>query len=214
MAIVGIGPVRTEAQGGAGARLTGFRDSISLVFSAKENAAMKQLFLGLVLTVGFAASAHSQITGSLGGSYFSDYRGVELGAVVGSIGYRAGGDGGFSFQPEVRVGLGVTGDEIRGITLGGAEATYDVDLDNLVGAAARVQYQVPGGAYFFVQPTMARVNLKADYALQVRTLNDAEWDFGGDVGAGLMVTDGLGLEGSVGVMDGDSVYSAAIRLYF
>lgn len=175
---------------------------------------MKQLLLGLVLVLGFAANAHSQITGSLGGTYFSEYRGVELGALAGSIGYRAGGDGGFSFQPEVRFGLGVTGDEIRGVDFGGGEQIFDVDLDHFVGASARLQFQVPGGPYVFVQPTMARVNLETGNALQVRNLNDAEWDFGGDIGAGVMLTDGFGLEGSVGVMDGESVYGAAMRFYF
>lgn len=37
---------------------------------------MKKLMFGLVLALGFAANAHSQITGSLGGTYLSDYRGV------------------------------------------------------------------------------------------------------------------------------------------
>ena len=175
---------------------------------------MKKLLLGLVLMLGFAANAHSQITGSLGGTYLSDYRGVELGAVVGSVGYRAGGDSGFSFQPEVRFGVGATGDEIRGTTFDGGEVSYDVDLDNLVGASARLQFHIPGGAYVFAQPTMTRVSLDADNVLPTRPLNDADWDIGGDVGAGLMVTEGFGLEGSVGVIDGDSVYSAAMRLYF
>lgn len=134
--------------------------------------------------------------------------------MVGSVGYRAGGDSGFSFQPEARFGLGVTGDEIRGTNFDGTEAVYDVDLDNLVGAVARLQFHVPGGAYVFVQPTMVRVDLKAGNAIQVRDLNDTDWDFGADVGGGLMVTEGLGLEGSVGMIDGDSVYSAAMRFYF
>lgn len=158
---------------------------------------MKKLFIALALIFGFA-NAQAQITGSLGGTYLSDYRGVELGAVVGSVGYRAGGDSGFSFQPEVRFGVGATGDEVRSASFTGGEVSYGVDLDNLLGASARLQFHIPGGAYVFAQPTMTRVNLDADYALQTRALNDAEWEFGGDVGAGLMVTEGFGLEGSVG----------------
>ena len=176
---------------------------------------MKKLLIGFALVIGFSANAHTQITGSLGGSYLSDYRGVELGAAVGSIGYRAGGDGGFSFQPELRVGLGLTGDEVRGITYGeGQGSLYDVDLDSLVGGALQIRYQVPGGLFVFVQPTMTRVDLSTGSNIAIRSLNSAEYEFGGDVGAGFMLTDGFGLEGSVGVIDGDSIYSASIRLYF
>jgi hypothetical protein len=181
----------------------------------KEIAIMKRLLLGLVLTIGFAANAHSQITGSLSGSYLSDYRGLELGAVVGSIGYRAGGDGGLSIQPELRVGLGVTNDEVRGSTFGGGQgALYDVDLDSLVGGAFQIRYQIPGGAFFFVQPTMTRIDLSTGTNIAIRNLNDAEYEFGGDVGGGFMLTDGFGLEGSIGVIGGDSVYSAKMRFYF
>lgn len=176
---------------------------------------MKKLILGLVLALGIALNAHSQVTSSLGGTYLSDYRGVDVGAVVGSLGYRVTGEGGWSFQPELRAGLGIIDDTVPGFSPSGQSPQIDVELDNLYGVVARLQYQTDGNAYLFVQPTLTRIELDAGTNLAVRPLNDPEWAFGADVGAGFLLGERFGLEGSYGVIDGgESIFNAALRVDF
>lgn len=175
---------------------------------------MKKLILGLILALGFVLNAHSQVTSSLGGTYLSDYRGVDVGALVGSLGYRIAGEGNWSFQPEVRYGVGITDDSVRGFSPSPPAPQVDVELDNMYGVVARFQYQTDGNAYLFVQPTLTRIELDAGTNLAVRPLNDPEWAFGADIGAGFMFGERFGLEGSYGVIDKESVFTAALRGYF
>lgn len=175
---------------------------------------MKKLILGLALTAGIMLNAHSQGTSSLGVTYLSDHRGVDVGAVVGSLGYRIEAEGGWSFQPEIRAGLGIIDDSVRGFSEVGQGPMVDVELDNLLGVAARVQYQPNASVYLFAQPTLTRIELDAGNNLATRGLNDAEWEIGGDVGAGYLIGERFGIEGSYGVLDGESVLNVALRLYF
>lgn len=175
---------------------------------------MKKLLLGLTLTLGFALNAHSQVTSSVGVTYLSDHRGVDVGAVVGSIGYRVEGEGGWSFQPEFRAGIGIIDDSVRGFSPVGPGPKVDVEIDRLFSAAARVQYHTAGGAYWFLQPVLTRVELDAGYNLATRGLHDSEWEFGGDIGAGFMFGERFGVEASYGVLDTEPVATAAFRFYF
>ena len=179
-----------------------------------EIAAMRQLFLGFILTIGFAASAHAQLTSSVGVTYLSDHRGVDVGALVGSIGYRLEGDSGWSFQPELRAGTGIIDDSLPGYSPVGSGPMIDIDIDSLIAAVARVQYQTNGSAYFFGQANVTEVSLDAGKNLATRPLNESDWEVGLDVGIGTMLGERFAIEGSYGILNGDPVANAGLRVYF
>lgn len=174
---------------------------------------MKKLFLGLTLTFGLALNAHSQVTSSVGVTYLPDYRGVDVGAAFGSIGYRIDMNSKWSCQPELRAGIGVIDDSVRGFSPVQPGPMVDVELDNLLGAAGRFQYQSDGGTYLFVQPNLTRVKLNGGNNLATRGLSESDRELGGDVGAGFLFGEGFGVEASYGVLDGEPVATAALRLY-
>lgn len=175
---------------------------------------MNKLILGIAATIGFAVSAHAQVTSSIGYTHLSDHRGVDVGAAVASIGYRVEGDGRWSFQPQVGAGIGVVDDTVRGYSAVPPGPMVDVELESLLVLGGRVQYQADGGTYFFLQPTLMRVELDGGNNLATRGLNDSDWEFGGDMGVGHMFSERIGLEASYGVLDGEPVANAALRLNF
>lgn len=176
---------------------------------------MKKQLLGIVLILGLALNGHAQVTSSVGLAYLSDYKGVDLGAVVGSLGYRFQGQNGWSFQPEFRIGAGVIDDTARLFSMSAvALVPVDVEIDYLLGAAGRIQYQVDGGVYFFAQPTLTRFEIDAGNVTASWILEDTEWEFGADIGAGFQVSERFGLEAAVGVIDGDTIVNAGVRFDF
>jgi len=176
---------------------------------------MKKQLLGIVLILGFALNGHAQVTSSVGLTYFSDYKGVDLGAVVGSLGYRFQGENGWSFQPEFRIGAGVIDDTARLFSMSAVGLVpVDVEIDYLLGAAGRVQYRADGGVYFFAQPTLTKLEIDAGNVTASSILEDTEWEFGADLGAGFRVSEQFGLEAAVGLIDGDTIINAGVRFDF
>ena len=158
---------------------------------------MKKQVLAIVLILGAALNGHAQVTSSAGLAYLSDYKGVDLGAVVGSLGYRFQGENGWSFQPEFRLGAGVESttppDSSPCLRLRSSRSMWRSKY--LLGAAGRVQYQVDGGVYFFAQPTLTRFEIDAGNVTASSILEDTEWEFGADMkGAGFQISERFGLE--------------------
>lgn len=191
------------------------RATISRAWSPRGALFTPTRIFAVFLMAGATLNGHAQVTSSVGLSYLPDYRDVELGAVVGSVGYRFQGDNGWSFQPDVRAGTGVIDDTTPLFSMSAAAAVpTDIDLEYLLGAEARVQYQPGEGIYFFAQPTLTQIEIDAGNVTGSSLLSDTEWEFGADIGAGFLFDARFGVEGSVGLIDGESVFDAGLRLYF
>lgn len=176
---------------------------------------MKRAFLGLALAIGTACNAPAQVTSSVGLSWLPDYNDADLVALAGSLGYRFQGRGGWSFQPEIRAGIGIVDDTVPLFSMSAvALVPSEIDVEYLLGAAARVQYRTDGGLYLIAQPTLTRLEIDAGSVTQSSMLEDTEWQFGGDIGAGYQFGERFALEATYGIIDEDAIGGAALRLYF
>lgn len=162
-------------------------------------------YLSISLSAGallLASQASAEFTGSLGGTLV-DSGGLQLGAVTGTLGYRFPLAENFSFQPEIRGGVGVVDDTIDGV---------DVEIDNLFGFNARFQVEFDNGFYLFAQPTYTRVEASASIG-NIGASDDA-WEFGGGGGLGFLFNDNFGIEAGYERIDEADVVNAALRFYF
>jgi hypothetical protein len=176
---------------------------------------MKRLVLGLVLAVCSTFAVKAQMTSSVGLTWLPNYNDADLGSLTGSLGYRFERPGGWSFQPEFRAGVGVVDDTVPLFSMSAvALVPTDVELEYLLGAAARVQYEMTGGFYLYAQPTLTRLEIDAGSVTSSFVLEDTEWEFGGDVGAGFPLGEHFGLEGSYGILGGETVVNTALRVHF
>lgn len=175
---------------------------------------MKKRVAGFFMLFGLALNGHAQVTSSAGLTYLSDYRIADLGALSATLGYRFGDR--WSFQPEIRAGVGVIDDTVPIFSMSAVNRVpTDVDLEYLVGVIARFQYRANEDLYFFAQPTLHWFEIDYGNVTGSAFLEDsAEWEFGGELGLGYLFNDGLGVEAGYGLTDGDGIFNLALRVYF
>jgi hypothetical protein len=154
--------------------------------------------------------AHAQWTGSLSYSHISigdDEISVDLGAIVGSAGYRLEVADRFYLVPEVRVGFGVSDDRVN------VEGfNVKAEIERLWGFSNRFQYEFDTGAYLFGVASYVNYKLKASAA--GFSESDDSWEAGFGAGAGFMFTPLVGGELSYERVDGEDVFTAGLRFNF
>jgi len=152
------------------------------------------------------SGANADVTGSVSYSHLSISDGgldVDVGAIVGSVGYQFEVGDNFFLVPEVRVGFGIVDDTVMGVK---------VDLDRLWGIANRFQYDFDGGAYLF--GVLSYVNYKFKARGPGGSASDDTWETGFGAGAGYMFTDLIGGEVSYESVDSEDLWTFGLRLRF
>jgi opacity protein-like surface antigen len=154
--------------------------------------------------------AHAQWTGSISYSHISlddDEISVDLGAIVGSAGYRLEVADRFFLVPEVRVGFGVSDDRFDF-----EDFNVKAEIDRLWGASTRLQYEFDTGPYLFGVASYVNYKLKASGA--GFSVSDDSWESGFGAGAGFMFTPLVGGELSYERVDGEDLFTAGLRFNF
>ena len=150
--------------------------------------------------------ANAQWTAGANYTHYSE-DGIDVGAVVGSFGYRIQATDSFYLIPEVRVGFGVTDDSIDfGFT------SVDVELEQLWGVSNRFQYEFDSGAYIFGVASYINYKLKASAG--GFSESDDTWESQFGAGAGYMFTSVIGGELSYERVDGEDLAMIGLRFNF
>ncbi len=139
--------------------------------------------------------AQGGTTASVGYSHFDFDFGLELGAIVGSIGYEFTLNENFSITPEARVGTGVVSDS-------------GVELDRLFGAATRFNYTPTQNFYLYATTSYVNYRVKSSFA------SGDSWEFGIGGGVGFNFTESLGIEVQYENVDSVDVFTGALRFRF
>ena len=168
---------------------------------------MKTLLKTLTCSILISASMSASAGWNVSGGYSSLKEDVEatditLGAVYGSVGYEYE-NGSFTFMPELRAGFGVGDDTVYGI---------DVEVDSLIVASIRAQYNVNDAFGVFLQPSYGRMEATASAGGQ--SYSDDEWDFGFGGGASFSVNDNTAIEALYESFDDVDVLSIGVRYSF
>jgi opacity protein-like surface antigen len=133
---------------------------------------------------------------------------ADVGALYVSGGYRFELGDGLVFQPEVRLGYGITEDEVSGV---------DVEIDNFAGVTARIQYEFPQGAYIYAVPSYTQIELSASASLgggASVTVDETTEEFGIGAGFGYYFNDNVGAELGYESIDETDVFTLAVRFRF
>jgi len=160
---------------------------------------MKKLVLGILLisssSTTIAAGNYPSNNWYIGVDYlsfsFPKVEGLafepEPAAVSMSLGYKINVHGNFYIVPELRIGTGISDDDISG---GGY--SFDVEIDRFAALSVRAQYEFNNGIYFFVAPSYGYVEITAteiqlfyDYN---ESVTDDDWEFGVSTGFGYKFT--------------------------
>ncbi len=166
---------------------------------------MKRFLIGLAFLI---ASVPASAQWVAGGGYVNlsdedDFFDVSLGGIYGSLGYLMAQDGGFSFMPELRVGVGISDDTISG---------FDIELDSFIALSVRGQYDIDSNFYVYAAPSYARVELTAS-AFGMSASED-DWEFGVGGGFGYKFSEKGWLELSYETYDGTDAFSVGFRGVF
>lgn len=134
----------------------------------------------------------------------------DLGAVVGSIGYRVPVTDTFYVVPEVRAGFGV-GDDTS--IFEGARAT--AEIDKLWGFSSRFQYEAADSG-FFIFGVVSYVNYELELEVPAFGFSESDdsWEFGYGFGGGYMITRFVGAEATYERVDSENVFTVGVRFNF
>ncbi len=162
--------------------------------------------LAAILLVLVSIPASAQITSGLA-YYHVDGDDVTVGVLVGSLGYRIPVNDAFSVVPKIRGGFGVKDDTVDGV---------DVELENLFGAALRLEFLLTESFYVHLTPSYARYSAKASAPLAGGTLSITETsnEFGIGGGLGFRFTRNFSLEANYEYVDGLDIIQIGARFDF
>lgn len=118
--------------------------TFSLIASAEDNQPNREWVGGL---------------GFLSLSEDIDKKSIELGAIVGSLGYKINIHDNFYLIPEVRVGLGAGSNSVSDSkSIGNYKemSKLEAEIDSLVAFSVRGQFKFKSGIYLYAAPTYSR----------------------------------------------------------
>ncbi|MFT4937226.1 MAG: opacity protein-like surface antigen [Paraglaciecola sp.] len=128
---------------------------------------------------------------------------IDLGAITASVGYQFQTSEQFSIVPEVRLGFGISDDEISGVEL---------SLKRFLALSVRGEYALNEKFYVFAAPSYANLEVEASFDRFSNT-EDA-WEFGIGAGVGYQLSDTVNAEVSYENYDGSDVISAGLKFSF
>lgn len=165
---------------------------------------IKAFSCSLLLTASMSANADWSVSGG-----FSSFEGdidssesISLGAVYGGLGYTFD-RGDFTFMPEVRLGFGVGDDSANGV---------NIEVDNLVVASVRGQYNVNESFGIFVQPSYGRIEATASFVGE--SISDNGWETGIGTGASYKLSKNASIEAMYEQFDSADITSFSFRYTF
>jgi opacity protein-like surface antigen len=168
------------------------------------NSTLKSLTIVSLLAASSFASAEGWSFSGGYANYMEDDAGVDisLGAIYASAGYTYN-SGKMSFMPELRLGFGVSDDSIQGI---------DIEIDTLLIASIRGQYNVTENFGVFLQPSYGR--LEATASSNGFSVTEDEWEFGFGGGASFQISESSSIEAVYEAFDEADVLSVGFRTTF
>lgn len=172
--------------------------------------------LAAALTLAFSSSALADWNLSASYNNFSDDTDgvdISLGTITAGVGYKYEyPNSKFSVMPELRIGTGVSDDEVDFDGSGDIIYRVDVEIKTFTALSLRGQYDISDSVSVFVQPVYANLDVEASGF--GRSASDDEWDFG--VGAGLIAraNEQYSFEVSHERFDETDVISAGVRYHF
>jgi hypothetical protein len=142
---------------------------------------------------------------SAGGGYanLSD-EDLSLGVIYGSIAYEFAQEGSkFSFMPELRLGTGISDDNMDG---------FKLEVERFTALSVRGQYNFDNGFYAYAMPSYANLDVKASY--RGASYSDDEWELGFGAGVGKKLNDKTSVEASFENYDGLDVFTVGFKYSF
>lgn len=168
------------------------------------NSTLKSLTIVGLLAASSFVSAEGWNFGGGYGNYMESDGGsdISLGAIYASAGYTYD-SGQMTFMPSLRLGVGLGDDSVEGVK---------VEIDTLVIASIRGQYNVTDSFGVFLQPSYGR--LEATATFNGRTATSDDWEFGFGGGASFKVSDSFSIEAMYEAFDEADVLSIGFRTTF
>ena len=158
-----------------------------------------------------------------------DGESINLGAIVGSLGYKINIHDNFYLIPEVRVGVGIGNDSLYDSYSNDyykAESTIEVEIDSLVALSVRGQFKFKSGIFLYVAPTYSRgsFSIKTTYKdqyvdedepyIEIYNDNDSLDDFTVKAGTGFYLSELTSAELSYEKFEGSEVTTLSIKYNF
>ncbi|ARD44390.1 outer membrane beta-barrel protein [Colwellia sp. PAMC 21821] len=129
---------------------------------------------------------------------------LSLGVIYGAVAYEFAKEGSkFSLVPELRLGTGISDDNISGAKL---------EVESFTALSVRGQYNYDNGFYAYVMPSYANLDVKASF--RGASFSDDEWNFGFGAGVGKKLNDKTSVEASFENYDGTDVITVGFKYAF
>ena len=129
---------------------------------------------------------------------------LSLGVIFGSVAYEFAQEGSkFSFMPELRLGTGISDDNMDGVKL---------EVERFTALSVRGQYNFDNGFYAYAMPSYANLDVKASY--RGASYSDDEWELGFGAGVGKKLNDKTSVEASFENYDGLDVFTVGFKYSF
>jgi len=167
-----------------------------------KNTAIALTLLSLSLT----ASANWQVGGGFANlsNDIGDGDGLSLNVLYGSASYKIESSyKDFSFVPELRIGTGVGDDSINGVKF---------KIKRFIALSVRGQYEFSNGAYVYVMPSYANLDIKA--SSHGESFSDDNWEFGIGTGVGYSLNKKVSIEASYENYDDTNLLSVGFKYAF
>jgi len=179
----------------------------------------KSLLALSLLTLSLTASANwSAGAGYANLSDNNDGDDISLGVIYGSVAYEFAQEGSkLSFMPELRLGTGVSDDNVSLHLEEGEFAiperiNFKVEVERFTAFSVRAQYNYDNGVYLYVMPSYANLDVKVS-SLAGSDSNDS-WEFGLGGGVGKKFNDKVSVEASYESYDGTDVLTLGFKYAF
>ena len=129
---------------------------------------------------------------------------LSLGVIYGAVAYEFAKEGSkLSLVPELRLGTGISDDNISGAKL---------EVESFTALSVRGQYNYDNGFYAYVMPSYANLDVKASF--RGASFSDDEWNFGFGAGVGKKLNDKTSVEASFENYDGTDVITVGFKYAF
>jgi opacity protein-like surface antigen len=168
------------------------------------NSTLKSLTIVSLLAASSFVSAEGWNFGGGYANYMEDDAGLDisLDVIYASVGYTYD-SGKVSFMPELRLGVGVGDDSIQGV---------NVEIDTLLIASIRGQYNVTESFGVFLQPSYG--HLEATVNFNGVSVSEDEWEFGFGGGASFQISESASIEAMYEAFAEADILSVGFRMTF
>jgi opacity protein-like surface antigen len=175
-----------------------------------------------LLSLSLTASANWQVGGGFANlsNDIGDGDDLSLNVLYGSASYKIESSyKDFSFVPELRIGTGVGDDSVtdsftfyNGYNNVHIDNKIKFEVKSLIALSARAQYEFSNGAYVYVMPSYANLDIKA--SSHGESFSDDNWEFGIGTGVGYSLNKKVSIEASYENYDDTNLLSVGFKYAF